>query len=69
MLDDTKASDRDRSIIAGHYVFSKPQCIELKAQASKALAIKGIELENHLKQEVKKSILRYLRNFRLVTTA
>lgn len=69
MLDGTKASDRDRSIIAGHYVFSKPQCIELKAQASKALAIKGIELEDHLKQEVKTSILRYLRNFRLVTTA
>ena len=35
----------------------------------RALAIKGIELEDHLKQEVKKSILRYLRNFRLVTTA
>ena len=69
MLDDTKASDRDRAIIAGHYVFSKPQCIELKAHASKALAIKGIELEDHLKQEVKRSILRYLRNFRLVTSA
>jgi hypothetical protein len=69
MLDDTHATDRDRSIIAGHYVFSKPKCIDLKAQATKALAGKGIELEVHLKLEVKKSILRYLRNFRLVTTA
>jgi len=66
MLKDTKATDRDRSIIAGHYVFSKPECIELKAQANVALARKGVHLEKHLKQEVKQSILRYLHNFRLV---
>jgi len=66
MLEDTKATDRDRSVIAGHYVFSKSECIELKAQASVALARKGIILEHYLKDEVKQSILRYLRNFRLV---
>jgi hypothetical protein len=66
MLEGTKATDRDRSVIAGHYVFSKPECIELKEQASVALEGKGIILEQHLKREVKKSILRYLRNFRLV---
>jgi hypothetical protein len=66
MLEDTKATDRDRSVIAGHYIFSKPECIELKMEASMALAGKGIILEQHLKHEVKQSILRYLRNFRLV---
>ena len=66
MLKDTKATDRDRAIIAGHYVFSRPECVELKAEAAVALARKGIELEQHLKLEVKQSILRYLRNFRLV---
>ncbi len=66
MLTNTRATDRDRSIIAGHYVFSKPECAELKAEASSELAHKGIELEQHLKQQVKRSILRYLRNFRLV---
>jgi tagatose-1,6-bisphosphate aldolase non-catalytic subunit AgaZ/GatZ len=66
MLKDTKATDRDRAIIAGHYVFSRPECVELKAEAGAALARKGIDLEQHLKQEVKQSILRYLRNFRLV---
>ncbi|MEK7383277.1 MAG: tagatose-6-phosphate kinase, partial [Elusimicrobiota bacterium] len=69
MLADTRATDRDRSIIAGHYVFSRPECAELKAEAGKELARKGIELERHLKQEVKKSILRYLRNFRLVRSS
>lgn len=68
MLKDTKANDRDRSVIAGHYVFSKSECIELKAQASVVLARKGIVLEQHLKNEVKQSIHRYLRNFRLVRT-
>jgi len=66
MLSSTHATDRDRSIIAGHYVFSKPECVELKAEASRELAHKGIELERHLKQQVKQSIMRYLRNFRLV---
>ncbi len=66
MLSNTHATDRDRSIIAGHYVFSKPECAELKAEATRELAHKGIELEQHLKQQIKQSILRYLRNFRLV---
>jgi hypothetical protein len=66
MLADTRATNRDRSIVAGHYVFSKPECTELKENASKALAHKGIKLEEYLKQEVKQNILRYLRNFRLV---
>lgn len=68
MLKDTKATDRDRAIIAGHYVFSRPECVELKVEAGAALVRKGIDLEQHLKQEVKQSILRYLRNFRLVKT-
>lgn len=66
MLPNTKATDKDRSIIAGHYVFSKAECAEIKIEAARELAHKGIELEQYLKQEVKESILRYLRNFRLV---
>lgn len=66
ILANTSATDRDRSIIAGHYVFSKPECAELKEEACRGLAQKGIDLEQHLKQQVKQSILRYLHNFRLV---
>ena len=69
MLDNTSATDRDRSIIAGHYVFSKPECIDLKAEASSALAGKDIHLDQYLKQQVKQSILRYLHNFRLMRSA
>ena len=66
MLDDTLASDRDRALIAGHYVFSHPDCIALKDEARQALASKKIELDEALKQAVKKSIYRYMLNFRLV---
>lgn len=66
MLKDTAASDRDRAVIAGHYVFATPECQEIKATAASVLRRKGIELEEYLKQQVKQSILRYLTNFRLV---
>lgn len=66
MTYNTSATDRDRSLIAGHYVFSSPMCIELKIEAAKELAKKGLDLELHLKQQVKQSILRYFRNFRLL---
>ena len=66
MLDDTKASDRDKSIISGHYVFSNPECVEIKSKARKDLAKKQIDLDFYLKNEVKKSIFRYMKNFRIV---
>ncbi len=69
MLGNTTATDKDRSLIAGHYVFSKPEVKELKIEAAKELERKGLLLEEHLKQQVKQSILRYLRNFRLVRAA
>ena len=65
MLDETTASDRDRSIISGHYVFSKPGCDEIKSKARNDLAKKQIDLDSHLKNEVKKSIFRYMKNFRM----
>jgi len=66
MLDDTTATDRDRALIAGHYVFAKPECREIKRTAASKLAKKGIDLDGYLKGQVKRSITRYLKNFRLV---
>ena len=69
MVSNTTATDRDRALIAGHYVFSKPEVKELKLEASEELNRKGIQLEDYLKEQLKRSILRYLRNFRLVRMA
>ncbi|MBT6842764.1 MAG: tagatose-6-phosphate kinase [Candidatus Melainabacteria bacterium] len=64
MLPGTDATDRDRSIIAGHYVFATPEFLEIKAEAVKALP--SIDIEAHLKSRVKESILRYVKGFRLI---
>lgn len=69
MLDGSRASDRERALIAGHYVFSTPQCREIKAEAARELAARNIDLDDYLKSQVKQSILRYLRSFRLVRAA
>ena len=66
MLPNTTASDLDKSIISGHYVFSTPECIELKKKISQHLISKKIELDTYLRNQVKNSILRYLYSFRLV---
>ena len=69
MLQDSQATDRDRALIAGHYIFSTPECLELKHEASTKLARNGIDLNGQLRLEVKRCIYRYLYNFRLVRSA
>ncbi len=61
MLKNTSASDKDRSIIAGHYVFASDECVSLKAEASSR--IEG--LDEYLKNKVKESIFRYMNAFNL----
>lgn len=67
MLPGTLATDRERSIVAGHYVFSMPECHEIKSEAEGALAKKSIDLDEVLKEAVKAAIFRYMHNFRLVS--
>ena len=69
MLPNTTASDRDRSIISGHYIFSTPECLELKKEVSQHLKSKRIDLDSYLYDQVKKSIFRYLDCFRLARTS
>ena len=65
MIAGSTATDRTKAIIAGHYVFSKPEFEEIKKKAISELR-KGIDLNEELKIEVKKAIMRYMRNFGLV---
>lgn len=67
MLKDTSASDFERSIIAGHYVFSEPEFKNIKKEAKSLLKKKGINLDNEIKESLKKAILRYMTNFRLIS--
>ena len=62
MINATSASDKDKSIISGHYIFSTAECLELKSQAR--FHIK--DLDTQLKNKVKESIFRYMKAFNLV---
>jgi hypothetical protein len=66
MLPNTGASDFERALISGHYVFGTEECAQLKQEAVGALAARGIELDKILMAAVKTSITRYLNDFRLV---
>jgi len=66
MLPETKASDYEKAIISGHYIFSNKKFIEIKNKAAISLKKKSIYLDKYLKNEVKKSILRYLNLFRII---
>lgn len=64
MLPDSNATDRDRALISGHYVFAKPEVTEIKKKAQSRL--KNVNIDEYLKEKVRDSIMRYLRNFRLL---
>ena len=61
MLKNTNANNTDRAIIAGHYVFSSNEFIEIKEKALKKID----NLEVFLKNKVKESISRYMNAFNL----
>lgn len=64
MLPETAATDRDRAIIAGHYVFADPKFVAIKAQAQEAL--NPVSVDGYLREQVEASIVRYLKHFRLL---
>ena len=67
ILSNSITTDKEKSVISGHYIFSNPNFIEIKKKASRELKDNtGIELDDYLKSEIKKSILRYLLNFRVI---
>ena len=66
MIKNSNASNFDKSVISGHYIFSNPDFINLKKELEFELKKKSINLDTFLKNEVKKNILRYLINFRMI---
>ena len=65
MLENTNASDYDRSVIAGHYVYSTEEFKTIKRTAGDQLAKKNIDLDQVLKRQIKKQMMRYVRGFKL----
>lgn len=66
MLVNSNASDYDKAVIAGHYVFSLPEFKKIEQDVKTFLFKKSIDLNNLLKEKIKSSIMRYLINFRMI---
>ena len=66
MMKDSVASDFDKSIISGHYVFSNNDFIFLKEKVKNFLYKKNVDLDKYLQSQIECSIIRYLRCFRIV---
>jgi hypothetical protein len=60
---DKSQPDYIKAVISGHYVFSHPNVVELKKEAQ--LKINNLNIDDFLKQEVKRSIFRYIKNYKL----
>jgi hypothetical protein len=56
----TKSDDVKKAIISGHYIFSKPEFIDLKNKIEYKLKNKKIDIDNLIKNELTKSIKTYL---------
>jgi len=67
MLKDSNASDYEKSLIAGHYVFADSNFKELKNRAKKNLSSKNIDLDFYLKKRIKSKIINYLKLLNLIT--
>lgn len=66
MLDNTTATDYERAVIAGHYVFATEEFGAIKQEAQLKCERLGIDLNCMLKDAVKEGILRCLGHFGLV---
>ena len=65
MTKESHSTDRERAIIAGHYIFCTQDYAEIKDIASLALDKFEIDLDIELKKSIKYAISRYMHNFRL----
>ena len=66
LLPNTEIDDFQKAVISGHYIFSSSKFLELKKKLKPILKKKGLNLDKHIKNELKKNIARYLRSFNLI---
>ena len=66
LVKNSQISDYEKSILAGHYVLSYPEVIEIKKQANNQLKDKSTNIDKIIQSDIKKSIKRYMYYFRLI---
>ena len=66
MLPNSKATDIDKAIICGHYIFANESIVQMKQKVAKELLSKNINLDEYLKRLVKQSMMRYIQSFKMI---
>lgn len=64
MLPETDADDRQRAIIAGHYVFGTPEFAEISARIKAVAAFRGIDFDLALREHIAGIVVGYLNSLR-----
>ena len=63
MKEKSKASDLDKAIISGHYIFSLPEFYELKDKIVSGLSAHKVDLDTEIKKALNDSIVSYLKAY------
>lgn len=66
MLPNSVATDREKAIIAGHYVFATEPFKELKEQLKRKCHSHNVDLGQSIKEKLKRLVSRYLVHFNLI---
>ncbi|MDB5038996.1 MAG: tagatose 6 phosphate kinase [Bacteriovoracaceae bacterium] len=62
LIKDSESSDLDRAMIAGHYNFSNPEFLEIKAKIEAKTYAAGFDLDDYLRQKLEGALIRYVWN-------
>jgi len=65
MIPNSTTTKNEKAIISGHYIFSLDEFIILKNTILAKIEDKNA-FDNYLKMEIKKSILKYLKNLNMI---
>lgn len=60
MRKNSQASDEEKVLIGGHYLFNHPDVVEIKKRAAVAAAKKNIDLDHYLQQNLYGAMQRYV---------
>lgn len=66
MIEGSGATEIDKAIICGHYIFANEQIVEMKERVFAELLSKGIDLDDYLKRLIKESMIRYIQLFKMI---
>lgn len=66
MLRESCATQIDKAIICGHYIFANEEIVQMKQKVYSDLMLKGIDVDQYLKRLIKQSMTKYMQLFKMI---